>query len=102
MFYRRLIVPAIGALALTGCNTAGTHIGDEDPGMGEAVKYNAALQTINPTPVYPASAAQPGDNGDKGAKAVKRYRTDAVKDVQSMQTPAGSAGAGMSSASPPH
>ena len=92
-FSSRLLV--VGAtLALAGCNTANTHIGDEDPGMGEAVKYNAAIQTINPTPVYPASAAQAGQNGDKGAHAVKRYRTDSVKALQATQTTSGSAGSG--------
>ena len=39
------------------------------PVLGEAVKYNAAIQTINPTPVYPASAAQPGDNGARAEAA---------------------------------
>ena len=93
----RALVPIAGLIALTACNTANTHIGDEDPGVGEAVKYNAALQTINPTPVYPATAAQPGANGDVGAHAVKRYRTDAVKPVETMQTSAGS-----TSGSSPH
>lgn len=92
MFSRRIraLIAVIGLAALAGCNTMNTHIGDEDPGMGEAVKYNAALQTINPTPVYPATAAQPGDNGAKGQAAVKRYRTDAVKPVETMQTTSGS------------
>ena len=53
-------------------------------------------QTINPVPVYPAAAAQPGANGDVGAKAVKRYRTDTVKPVETTQTSSGTAGAGMS------
>src|SRR6476646_9409224 len=78
--------------ALSGCNTANKHIGEEDPYFGEAVKYNTALQTINPDPVYPPSAAKPGDNGDKGAHAVHRYRTDAVKAVEASQTSSGSSG----------
>jgi hypothetical protein len=85
---------ASGAFVLTGCNTANSHIGDEDPFMGEAVKYNAAIQTINPTPAYPATAAQPGDLGAKGADAVKRYRTDKVKQVETMETTSGSSGGG--------
>ena len=103
MFFRRVrvLAPMVGLFALAGCNTTNTHIGDEDPGMGEAVKYNAALQTINPTPVYPATAAQPGGNGEVGAKAVKRYRTDSVKPVETMQTTGGSASSG-ASASTPH
>jgi hypothetical protein len=85
---------ASGAFALAGCNTANSHIGDEDPFIGEAVKYNAAIQTINPTPVYPATAAQPGDIGVKGQAAVKRYRTDQVKQLETMGTTSGSAGGG--------
>lgn len=73
-------------LALGACNTAGTHIGDEDPGIGEAVKYNAAIQTINPAPVYSANAAQPGSNGDVGASAVKHYRNGTVKQPETMST----------------
>ena len=64
--------------ALAACNTAHKRIGQEDPFFGESVKYNAAVQTINPDPVYPEGSAQPGENGDKGAQAVKRYRTDQV------------------------
>ena len=85
---------AAGVVTLTGCNTAHSHIGDEDPFMGEAVKYNAAIQTINPTPVYPSAAAQPGDSGVKGAAAAKRYRTDAVKQPEESQTTMGSASGG--------
>ena len=85
----------IGALlAIAGCNTGSTHIGDEDPFLGESVKYNAAIQTINPAPVYPAAAAQPGDSGAKGAAAVKRYRTDAVKQIETMQTTSSTTGGG--------
>lgn len=64
--------------SLAACNTANKTIGQEDPYLGEAVRYNAAVQTINPDPVYPAGSAQPGDNGEIGANAVKRYRTDEV------------------------
>ena len=80
MSSRQLLIPALAALALTACNTANTHIGDEDPYFGEAVKFNSAMQTINPDPVYPEGSAEPGDNGDRAAAAVKRYRTDKVND----------------------
>ena len=80
----KLLVIAVGTLALGACQTG--PIGSEDPAMGEAVRYNAAIQTINPDPVYPEDAAQPGDNGDKGAQAVKRYRGDTVKEVQAITT----------------
>lgn len=79
----RLAILAVFALA--GCNTTNTHIGDEDPGMGEAVKYNAALQTINPAPVYTAQDAQPGSSGVQGAAAVERYRTDKVNERHDSQ-----------------
>ena len=78
MSCRKLLIPAFWALALTACNTANKHIGEEDPFFGEAVRYNAALQTINPEPVYPEGAAEPGSSGAKGAAAVQRYRTDKV------------------------
>jgi hypothetical protein len=82
MSSRKLLLPALGAIAfaLTACNTWNRHIGDEDPYLGEAVKYNAAVQTINPEPVYAEGGAQPGDNGDRAAQAVKRYRTDKVNE----------------------
>ena len=78
------------ALLLAGCSTMSKPIGQEDVGLGEAVKYNAAVQTVNPDPVYPADGAQPGDSGAKAAAAVKRYRTDAVKQVEVMETTGGS------------
>lgn len=82
-----LLLP--GVVMVTGCNTAHTHIGDEDPFLGEAVKYNTAIQTINPTPVYPPNAAQPGSSGVKAAAAVKRYRSDQVKQPETMNTSTG-------------
>jgi hypothetical protein len=85
----KLVVLAAGALVLAGCNTVNKNIGMEDPGFGEAPKYNAAVQTINPDPVYTADSAQPGDSGVKGAAAVKRYRSDAVKPVEAMATTSG-------------
>ena len=67
MSSRRIWIVAIACVALAGCNTMYTHYGDEDPSLGEAAKYNAAIQTINPAPVYSADSAQPGSNGDVGA-----------------------------------
>jgi type IV pilus biogenesis protein CpaD/CtpE len=88
------IAIALGAIAmLCGCNTVNQNIGSEDPAFGEAVKYNAAIQIINPDPVYPPGGAMPGDSGDRGAKAVKRYRTDSVKQLETMSTGAGSSAA---------
>jgi hypothetical protein len=88
-----LWIIAAAGVALAGCNTANTHIGDESAVLGEAVKYDAAVQIINPTPVYSAEGAQPGDNGEKGAAAVEHYRKGQVKDVQVMET-SGSTGGG--------
>jgi hypothetical protein len=88
MSSRLLKIAAAGivVLGLDACSTMNKNIGQEDPALGETVKYNAAIQTINPDPVYPAGGAQPGDSGVKGANAVKRYRTDAVKPIETMQT----------------
>ena len=91
MSFKHLLLGA-SCLALCACNTANTHIGDEDPYLGEAVRYNAAIQTINPDPVYSANGAQPGSNGEKGAKAVKRYRTDSVKQPAGTSSGAGATG----------
>lgn len=91
MSFRLLLAPA--ALALFGgCSTINAPIGSSDPGFGEAVKYNAAIQTIDPDPVYTASDAQPGDHGEKGAKAVERYRKDQVKQTEAIQTTGGGGG----------
>jgi hypothetical protein len=59
MFFKRLLMATAACAALGGCNTANKHIGEEDPFLGEAVKYNAAAQIINPDPVYPEGAAEP-------------------------------------------
>ena len=90
----RFVMLAVGVLALGACNTANKRIGQEDPAFGEAVKYNAAIQTINPDPVYPEGSAQPGEHGAKGAEAVKRYRTDQVKQLETMETTGGSSESG--------
>jgi hypothetical protein len=88
----RFLLIAAGSVALASCNTMYTHIGDVDPGMGEAVAYDSAVEIVNPTPVYSADSAKPGDNGDKGAQAVVRYRTDKVKEVQNIRTSSGTGG----------
>ena len=89
MSSKALLIPSL-MLLLASCSTMNKPIGAEDPSLGEAVKYNAAIQTVNPDPVYPEEAAQPGDSGAKAAAAVKRYRTDAVKQVETMETTGGS------------
>jgi hypothetical protein len=105
MSFKHLLLGA-SCVALAGCNTMYSHIGDEDPYLGEAVRYNAAIQTVNPDPVYADNGAKPGDNGEKGAKAVKRYRTDSVKQPTSasgggMSAGGGAGGSGVSGANGP-
>jgi hypothetical protein len=86
----KLALVAVTLLLTCGCRTGYTkHIGEEDPGFGETAKYDAAAQIINPDPVYAQGGAQPGDSGVKAAAALKRYRTDAVKQVEMMQTTSG-------------
>lgn len=83
----RLIAIAAGSALLAACNTAPLgQAGSLDAGFGEVSKYNAAVQTIDPDPVYAEGGAQPGDNGEKGAKAVQRYRADQVKDTQATRS----------------
>ena len=75
----KLPLPLMAAsLLLAGC--VNEPIGVRDAGLGEAVKYNSAIQTISPDPVYPEGSSEPGENGDKMTRAVKRYREDKVKD----------------------
>lgn len=94
------ILAGAALAALSGCSTPSGETGGGDPFLGEAVKYNAALQTINPDPVYGPDGAKPGDNGDKGAQAVKRYRTDKVKQVQTIETTTGTTGSSSGSSTP--
>ena len=90
----KVLALPLALLALTGCNTVYEQSGSVDPGLGEAAKYNMAVQTIDPDPVYTADGAQPGDDGTKGAAAVKRYRTDAVKAVTTVSSTSSSSGGG--------
>ena len=85
-----LAIPALCLIA--GCNTVNKNIGQDDPAIGEAVRYNAAVQTVNPEPVYAADSALPGEDGQRGAAAVKRYRSGQVKEVESQGTSSGGAG----------
>ena len=84
----RLITTA-ALLALGACDTVHPLTQSIDPGLGEAVKYDMAIQVIDPDPVYTAEGAQPGDNGDKAAGAVKRYRSGQVKEPSTQSTTSG-------------
>jgi alanyl-tRNA synthetase len=94
MSYKLLLAPAALVL-ISGCQTSPAlpQAGSLASGFGEVVKYNTAIQVIDPDPVYPEGGAQPGDHGEKGANAVKRYRTDQVKETE-MQSTGGVTGVG--------
>jgi hypothetical protein len=97
MSSRRIFAAGAIALGLTACGM-NQQIGTEAQSFGEAVKYDTAIQTINPTPEQVAGAAQPGASGAMGAAAIKRYRTGTVKNVEPMQTTSGTnSGTGASS-----
>ena len=85
-FKSKQILFALSLPLLAGCVPV-------DPGLGEAVRYDMAIQTVNPDPVYPEGGAQPGDNGEKGVKAVKAYRSGTTEQLQVMSsTSAGGGG----------
>ena len=86
----KLALPAAACAIVSACAAPPyKNIGSSDPFFGESVKYNAAIQTINPDPIYPEGSAEPGDSGAKGAAAVRRYRMDQVKRPQVESTSAG-------------
>lgn len=95
-----LAVPPI--LLIAACNSVNPVTGSPDPAFGEAVKYDTAIQTINPEPVYAQGSAQPGANGEVGQKAVERYRTDKAKPVQTQQTSMSTAASGSGSSGSGH
>lgn len=65
-----------------------------DPGFGDAVKYDTALQTIDPDPVYPADALQPGYHGEKAQKATDRYRKGTTKALRQESASSGGGSTG--------
>ena len=84
-FEAKLIIQATVLVSLASCAPV-------DPGLGEALRYDMAIQTVNPDPVYPEGGAQPGDSGVKGAEAVKAYRTGETKALKVESTQSGSGG----------
>ena len=89
--HRAMIVAAAATgLAASGCAPV-------DPGFGEAYRYDMAIQTIDPDPVYPEDGAKPGDSGAVAAEASKRYRTGAVKEAESVSAGGSGKGAGTGS-----
>lgn len=90
MFFKSIVAAALSASILCGCTTRQGDLAlSPDPNFGEAHRYNAAIQTIDPAPVYSGEGSQPGDHGEKGAGAVERYRTDRVKDAEVVTTTSG-------------
>jgi hypothetical protein len=69
-------------LAAAGCAPV-------DPGFGEALRYDKAVQTVDPDPQYPADSLQPGYHGEKGQKATERYRKGTTKPVKTESTGSG-------------
>ncbi len=86
MSSKPLIAIAGAALLIGGCASGQRSSASPDAMFGESVKWNAAVQVIDPDPVYTEADAKPGSSGAKGAEAVKRYRTDNVKEVRVLTT----------------
>ena len=87
-FILPIAIAGIGLLA--GCTPIDTTLGD-------SVKTDYALQTINPDPKpVPAEAAvMEGGSGTQAAGAAERYRKGAVKQPQAQTTGSGgSSGSG--------
>ena len=76
---------AIALLALGACAPV-------DPGYGEALRYDMAIQTVDPDPVYPEDGAKPGDSGEHAAKATDRYRKGQTKPIRRESASGGSSG----------
>lgn len=83
----RLLIIAGAALAATACAPV-------DAGFGEAQRYDTAIQTIDPDPVYPADSLQPGYFGEKAQKATERYRKGTTKPLRRETTSSGGGGGG--------
>jgi hypothetical protein len=80
-------------LILAGAILAGTAACTPvDPGFGEAVRYDEAIQTVDPDPVYPADSLKPGYFGEKAQKATERYRKGTTKPVRAQSTGGGGSG----------
>jgi hypothetical protein len=75
------------ALALAGCAPV-------DAGFGEALRYDMAVQTIDPDPQYPEGSAQPGASGVKGQKAHERYRKGETKAIREERSTSSGGGPG--------
>ena len=82
MRFKSMLILAGAGMAAVGCAPV-------DPGFGEAVRYDLAVQTVDPDPQYPADALQPGYHGEKAQKATDRYRKGTTKPVQAQSSSSG-------------
>ena len=83
----KLMVLALVVPGLAGCTAV-------DPGFGEAQRYNMAIQTVNPDPVYPEGSPEAGTNGDTARSAAERYRKGQVKAIERESTTTVTGGGG--------
>jgi hypothetical protein len=87
----RFILPIaiFGIGLLAGCTPIDTTLGD-------SVKTDYALQTINPDPkpVSAEAAVMEGGSGTQAAGAAERYRKGSVKQPQAQSTGSGGSGSG--------
>jgi uncharacterized membrane protein YgcG len=82
------IITSLGGITLlAGCTPIDTTLGD-------SVKTDYALQTINPDPkpVSAEAAVMEGGSGTQAAGAAERYRKGTVKQPQPQTTGSGSGG----------
>ena len=89
MHFKTILIPALLSVATAGCVSV-------DPGFGEAVRYDMAVQTVDPDPQYPADSLQPGYHGEKAQKATERYRKGTTKALKKDSAGGGGAGGGAS------
>lgn len=82
-----MLLAAAAALAAPACAPV-------DPGFGEALRYDMAIQTIDPEPVYPEGSAEPGSSGAKAQKATERYRKGETKTLRIETTSSGTSSGG--------
>lgn len=90
----KLIAASVTVLAAAGCAPV-------DPGFGESYRYDMAIQTVDPDPVYADDAMKPGYHGEKAAKASERYRKGSTKPVQRESTNTAQSGGGSGASSGP-
>lgn len=93
-FILPIAITGIGLLA--GCTPIDTTLGD-------SVKTDYSLQTINPDPkpVSAEAAVMEGGSGTQAATAAERYRKGVVKQPQTQSTGSGGGGGGGGGGSPP-